>query len=192
MGKKKKITKKSLNNKITKMFALTPTFYQPLQRRNVFEDMDMFDSLVDNFFMPRTRMPFCSEMVHQPSNERSLQIPMGIPKENVKTTINKKTGVMKITASDKNETDISHCGWTGTQKSFSSFSKTIKLPEYVVSDDDLLTKITADFGRNNVLKITLPEDTKQKTKETEVSDNKRVDDKKTEDSDLVHIETVDE
>merc|ERR1711941_59458 len=118
----------------------------------------MVDSMMDNLFVPKIRMPSCSEMTCQPSNERSLQLPMDIPRENIKTTINKKTGVLTVEAANENEKDISHCGWTGTQKSFSSFSKSIKLPEYVLTDDDLLAKISADLGKNNVLKITLPEE----------------------------------
>merc|ERR1711879_1129114 len=131
---------------LQKMFALTPTFYQPLQRRKFFEEIDMVDSLMDNFFTPKMRMPFCPEMICQTSNERSLRLPMDIPRENIKTTINKKTGVLTVEASNENEKDVSRYGWTGTQNSFSSFKKSIKLPEYVLTDDDLLAKISADLG----------------------------------------------
>merc|ERR1711944_153405 len=129
------------------MFALTPTFYQPLQLRNIFEEIDMVDDffLMDNFFLPKMRKPFCSKMICQPSNERLLQVPMDIPRENIKMTINKKTGVLTVEASNENEKDIFHCGWTGTEKTFSKFSKSIKLPDFVMNDDDLLAKIKA-FG----------------------------------------------
>merc|ERR1711879_900695 len=161
------------------------------QRRKFFEEIDMVDSLMDNFFMPKMRIPFCPEMICQTSNERSLRLPMDIPRENIKTTINKKTGVLTVEASNENEKDVSRYGWTGTQNSFSSFKKSIKLPEYVLTDDDLLAKISADFGKNNILKITLPEKV-EKTEQMMTSENKSEGVKKSEESDLVQIETVNE
>merc|ERR1712062_241507 len=99
---------------------------------------------------------------------------MDIPRENIKMRINKKAGVLTVEASNENEKEISHCGWTGTEKSFSSFSKSIKLPDFVLSDDDLLAKIKADFRNNNILKITPPEEV-VKTEQIMTSEKKKGD-----------------
>merc|ERR1711893_212639 len=113
------------------------------------------------------------------SNQLAVTLPCNISKDKIKTTINRKTGMLTVSTEENSEKEFSRNGWTGKTKSFSNFSKSIRLPKHVMNNEELMQQVTAEIKANR-LKITFPE-----PKKTCENDNE-------ESSELVNIETVQE
>lgn len=158
------------------MFTLTPAFIQPT--RSVFDDLD----LVANFREPCFYLPgYAEEIEKLHGNQLDLTLPANISGDRIKATINKKTGIFTVSVENSSEREFSRNGWNGKSQSFSSFSRSVRLPKHVVGNEELMRQVTADV-KENKLRITFPEQktTGQKT-EREIENN-----------DLINIETVKE
>lgn len=157
------------------MFALTPAFTQPTL--SVFRNLDIMDDYFQSFLYHRDYHADKTENLD--SNQLAITLPCNISKDKIKTTINRKTGMLTVSAEDNIEKVFSRNGWTGKTKSFSNFSKSIRLPKHVMKNEELMQQVTAEIKADQ-LKITFPE-----PKKTSENDNE-------ESSELLNIETVHE
>merc|ERR1711963_889983 len=162
------------NHTSSNMFALTPAFIRPT--RSVFDELD----LMANFFQPclyrNENVGKCEKLN---ANQLALHLPADISGDQIKTTINKKTGILTVSAENNDEKEFSRNGWTGKTRSFSSFSKCVRLPQHILENEELMKQVTADINGDQ-LKITFPEP--KKTDEKPIIND--------ESADLIHIETV--
>jgi len=136
--------------------------------------------MMAEFFQPYLFQPKCADKTYKlDENQFAITLPCNVSKDQIKTTINKRTGMLTVSAEDKSEKEFSQNGWTGKTQSFSSFSKSVRLPHHVMESEELMKKVTADI-RTNQLKITFPEPKRPIEKENKES------------SELINIETVEE
>ena len=154
------------------MFALTPAFARPTL--SVFDDLDFMAA----FGQPGFQYARCAARSEESiGNQLAINLPADIAKDQIKTTINKKTGILTVSAEDKHEKEFSGNGWTGKTRTFSCFSKSIQLPKHVMENEELIKQVIAN-KQNNQLKITFPEPKEASEKQNEDS------------QDLINIETV--
>jgi len=164
------------NHTSSNMFALSPAFIRPTQ--SVFDELD----LMANFFQPCVnRHEYVDKREKLNANQLALNLPADISGDQIKTTINKKTGILTVSAENNDENEFSRNGWTGKTKSFSSFSKSIRLPQHVLENRELMEQVTAAL-KGDQIKITFPEP--KKTDEKTSNDD--------ESAGLINIETVKE
>merc|ERR1711963_283355 len=90
------------------MFALSPAFIRPTQ--SVFDELD----LMANFFQPCVNHhEYVDKCEKLNANQLALNLPAAISGDQIKTTINKKTGILTVSAENNNENEFSRNGWTG-------------------------------------------------------------------------------
>merc|ERR1711963_1090792 len=170
------LAKVKQNHTSSNMFAVTPAFIRPT--RSVFDELD----LMANFFQPCVyRHEYDDKREKLNANQLALNLPADISGDQIKTTINKKTGILTVSAENNDEKDFSRNGWPGKTRSFSSFSKCVRLPQHILENQELMKQVTADL-KGDQLKITFPEP--KKTDEKPISND--------ESADFIHIETVKE
>jgi len=135
---------------------------------------------MEAFFYPCFYCPkYVEKREESDGNQVAITLPANVAEDQIKTTINKKTGILTVSAENDSEKEFSRNGWTGTTRSFSRFSKSIRLPKHVMENEEMMKQVTAD-RKANQLKITFPEPKRESEEEHEKS------------KDLIDIETVKE